>query len=129
MLRQEATDLAVRITQCFTGPPIDIWEEDLGTLDAGQAGTTLARLRREHEQRWLSIAAFMAMYRSLDTTDASTPVNTCHHCDNTGWVRAPDVVRNEGTDTEYHDTSVKPCDCDEGQQRRRTTVWQNRGAA
>ena len=129
MLRQEATELAVRIGQCFNGPPIDVWEEDLGQLDAGRAGTALARLRREHEHRWLSIAQFMNMYRSIQTTDGSNAEPDCDECDNTGWVKATDIVLEAGTDTERHYSAVKPCGCPVGRDRERTTVWKNRSAA
>lgn len=127
MLRQEATDLAVRIGQCFNGPPIDVWEEDLGQLDAGRAGTALARLRREHEHRWLSIAQFMAAYRSVRTDDASNAVPHCDECDNTGWKPAADLVRNPGTETEHRNTQVRPCTCQDGRRAAESAVWKHRG--
>lgn len=126
MLRQEATDLAVRIGQCFNGPPIDVWEEDLGNLDAGRAGTALARLRREHEHRWLSVAQFMNMYRSIHTEDASTAAPECGECDNTGWRPAPDLIRNGGTDAEHRNTQVRPCDCPDGRRASESAVWKYR---
>lgn len=128
MLRHEATDLAIRIGQCFNGPPVDVWEDDLGPLDAGRAGTALARLRREHEHRWLSIAQFMNMYRAIHTDDPSS-VTVCGDCDNTGWVEAPNNVLEAGTDHERRYTAVKPCRCSTGSERERSTVWKARSAA
>lgn len=129
MNRNEATDLAVRIGQTFNGPPTDIWEDDLQQLDAGRAGTAYARLRREHDQRWLSIAAFMAMYRSLNTDDASTVENVCGECDNTGWVTAPDNVLEAGTDHERRYSAVRPCRCPIGRDSEQSNVWKARAAA
>jgi len=127
MTSAEATALAVRISQCFTGPPVDVWEEDLANLDAGRAGTALARLRRDHDQRWLSVAAFLAMYRSIHTDDAST-VEKCGWCDASGWVQVDDLVINAGTDREYRDSQVVPCShCSHGKQAERSTVWTKRG--
>lgn len=67
MTRLEATDLAVRILQRFNGPPADVWEETLEDLEAGRANTALARLTREHANRWLSVAEFRNAYRALHT--------------------------------------------------------------
>lgn len=72
MTHLEATDLAVRILRVFNGPPADVWEEVLTELHANQAAAALRRVTREHSSRWLTIAEFMSVYRSL-TAHATTP--------------------------------------------------------
>lgn len=53
MTRQEAEDLAIRISQSFPtrrgidGVAVDVWAEYLEPLDAGRAGTAYARLLRK----------------------------------------------------------------------------------
>lgn len=84
MTHLEATDLAVRILRVFSGPPADVWEEVLVDLHAGQAGTALARLTREHQNRWLSVAEFTAKYNSLSIA-APTPAPKPDH-DGIGFV-------------------------------------------
>lgn len=126
LTRLEATDLATRILETFHGPPGHAWEEELATLDAGTAGTAFARCRREHKSRWLSIAEFIAVYRSLRTDDPTTRGPVCIHCDGTGWVQAEDHLEHPGTDHERRYTQNEPCTCNEGQARRRSTVWRER---
>ena len=118
MTSLEATDLAVRILQAFNGPPASEWEDVLADLDAGRAGTTYARLRREHDNRWLSIARFMETYRSLNTDDASTRGPTCQACDGTGWLTGHRYVEKG---VMY--SGVKPCTCSEGRQRSGSSAW------
>lgn len=126
MLSMEATDLAVKIGQTFNGPPIDVWEEELAHLDAGRAGTAIVRARREHNNRWLSIAQFLEFYRGVNTDDASTRPPECGDCDNTGWMKAPDIVHHPGEDHERHDSAVKPCRCPIGKQASQSAVWKYR---
>lgn len=126
MTPSEATQLATRILGSFTGPTLRDWEEELEPLDAGRAGTAYARLRREHDHSRLSIAQFLAAYRALNTTDASTRPAPCTACDDTGWVQVDDLVLNAGTDREYTNTQVEPCRCSEGHQRARSAVWTDR---
>ena len=87
------------------------------------------RARREHEQRWLSIAAFLAFYRSVNVEDASTRRPECDWCDGTGWIDAEPNVINPGTENEQHNTACEPCTCDEGRQRSQSAIWKQRGAA
>lgn len=119
MTPTEATALATRILRTFNGPPLADWEEELGELDAGRAGTAYVRIRREHLTKWLSIAEFAAVYRSLHTDDASTRPPACGWCDNTGWTQTPDHVQRAAV---Y--SGVKPCTrCPEGRAREVSETW------
>jgi hypothetical protein len=120
MNRPEATDLAVRILGTFQGPPAGDWEEELADMDAGRAGTTYARLRRNHVRRWLSIAEFIAEYRQVEPHDASTRPTGCPACAG-GWVEVLPRIVGETT---YH--QWQPCSCSEGRNREASAVWRNR---
>jgi len=126
MTRDEALTLAVKINQTFSGPPTDVWEEDLQLLDAGRAGTALARLRREHEHRWLSIAAFMAMYRSVNVEDQSTRPDDCDRCDSGGWIEGAPSILELGPDNSIEYTTVQPCNCPHGREAEQSTAWKYR---
>lgn len=153
----EATDLAVRILGCWKGPNAREWEETLISIDAGRAGTAFARLRREHDKQWLSIAEFLQVANALRTDD---PVKTdpCQWCDDTGWVQADDIVKPGGTWPEpcrackgasnedrkackpcagsgevlvkrvNRYSAVKPCGCREGRRREQSAVWTDHNA-
>lgn len=129
MTHLEATDLTTRILECFNGPPGHVWEEELERLDAGRAGTALMRARREHENRWLSVKAFLDFYRSVQTTDGGTKKPDCPHCDGTGWIPGQPIVVNAGKANEYENSTCEPCACDEGRARAQSAVWRERGAA
>lgn len=122
-----ADELAKRIINTWrSGPALTEWRDELETLDEGRAGTAFMRLRHTSEHS-PSIARFISEYRALQTTDGSTEKVDCADCDNTGWVSAPDIVLNAGTDREYRNTQVRPCTrCDYGKQAERSTVWTNR---
>lgn len=122
MSMNTAETIAMRILERFQGPPVNVWVEVLteSELDEGTCGTALARLTREHQHRWLSIADFLTAYRSLDTKHPE-PGPTCNHCDGTGWVQAVDYVTN---DRSY--TTVRPCRCPSGKQAERSSVWRER---
>ncbi|MBP6729966.1 MAG: hypothetical protein KA129_10095 [Microthrixaceae bacterium] len=118
MLRQEACDLAVRILGVFHGPQAAEWEDELQHLDAGTAGTTFVRLRREHTGRWLSIADFHAVYRTLRTDDASTKTDPCDACGDSGWLESAQYIER---DQLY--TGARPCSCSEGRKRAASKTW------
>ena len=106
-----AADLAVRFAQMWPRHiPAREWEEELVGLDDGAAGTTFARLKRDSE-RPPTIAQFYAVYRTLNTTDASTARRPdCGHCENHGWKPALDQAG--------HEHGVEPCHCQHGDDRR-----------
>lgn len=113
MTRDEATDLATRI--CQTWPraiPAHVWEEELLELDAGRAGTALAKLRRT-EKHAPSIAEFFDMYRSLNTDDRSTRPPDCSRCDNQGTVS---TLADNG-DGVLVWQPVTPCSCGWGAEK------------
>lgn len=114
---REAEDLAVRILGCFQGPNAREWEDELQALDAGRAGTAFQRCKREHERRWLSIAEYMAVYRSLNTEDASTR-SECEHCSGSGWVSCGYFVHKE-----HAYTGAEPCRCTDGQRAAAGQTW------
>lgn len=65
MTRDEATELAKRIINCWRGgPPLAEWIEELLPLDNGMASTTFVRLRRTLEHA-PSVARFLAEYRGV----------------------------------------------------------------
>lgn len=114
-----ATALATRILSTFNVPPLRDWEEELATLDEGRAGTAYARLRREHQHKWLSIAQFLEVYRSVSTVDGGNREDKCGRCDGTGWVETP---RHQFRGVAY--TGVQPCPyCSEGQRREVSETW------
>lgn len=120
MTHSEARDLAVRIRETWTGggPSVDVWIEELEPLDAGTAGTTLVRLRRE-EERAPSIAKFLATYRAL-----ATPHNVdrpkCELCDCTGWVQTDDLLHGDPDNGGQVYSQVVPClACEYGAQAKR----------
>jgi hypothetical protein len=114
MTRDEATDLAIRITQSWQrGLATNIWEEELTLLDYARAGTTIARLRRT-EIHPPNIARFHDTYNSIDTTGDLGPTHPdCTTCDNTGWQPVTRLV-----DGETHTTGVTPCHCPWGTERQ-----------
>lgn len=131
MTSLEATDLAVRILGRFQGPPADAWEEVLHDIPAGVAGTALARLTREHDKRWLSIAEFLNMCRQVQPYDASNRphVDKCDDCGNSGWVEASEwtdtsIVLANGNHPTY--SQAKPCVCREGRRAEQSPAWANR---
>lgn len=111
MTPQEAAVLADKIKGSWPSSKIapDVWAEELAPLDAGRAGTTLARLRREHEHP-PSIAQFHGEYRRVNTHQQTRdPFHyECDACEDTGWVDA--TLVNDTT------SSVKPCRCKVGQE-------------
>jgi hypothetical protein len=127
MKRQEAEDLAARMSRTWKGgPPADVWLEELEQLDAGPAGTAYARLRRE-STRAPSVAEFIKTYRSVVTVDGGTAVGeTCEVCDGQGWVEAEPLYRNADRLGEQPYFQVRPCDCAEGDRRRQSSVWRER---
>lgn len=120
MTSLEASDLAARILGTFQGPSIRDWEEELVHLNAGVAGTTYVRLRREHEQRWLSIAVFMQLYRSLNTVDAGNRPEPCEYCSDHGWV---DAGTYEWREVPY--SAAEPCVCKAGKAASMSAVWRD----
>jgi hypothetical protein len=120
MTPREAEDLAVRILGCFNGPNAHEWEQELLTLNAGTAGTAFARLRREHKQRWLSIADYHATYQALNTTDATNRRDPCPECGDSGWTTAGQYIAH---DQLY--TGAEPCTCQAGQIARSSSLWRN----
>lgn len=106
-----------------------LWVEELVVLEVGRAGTAVQRLIHEHSTP-PSIAAFFELYRSLDTTLPTAVVGAhCtrrdgHGCDDTGWIESMPFTSHGHT---Y--SSMEPCpDCAEGDARRRSTIWRERGA-
>ena len=151
----EATDLAVRILGCWKGPNAREWEESLMPIDAGRAGTAFARLRREHDKQWLSIAEFLTVANALRTDDPSSRPDPCGKCDDTGWIAAPDIVKDDGLHAEpcptckpaerkdcptckgsgtverrrnRRYTAVQPCGCKEGRLRAQSAAWTEHNA-
>lgn len=117
-----AETLAVKISQTWPkGPPVDVWVEDITDLDEGAAGTAFVKLRRE-SQYPPTIAQFRATTLSLKTVDASNRREPCPHCDDSGWVDAPDRIWPD----ERHSTQVQPCECREGRQRAASRIWTER---
>ena len=124
MTTDEANDLAKRIINTWrSGPPLDVWREELARLDAGTAGTAYAKLRRTIEHA-PSIARFLAEYNSL-STDRPDDRPPCLLCDNSGWIQATDLVMPD----ERRYTTVRPCQCHHGQEAERSSAWTKRGAA
>jgi hypothetical protein len=121
MTRQEATDLATRINQTWPrGLATTVWEEELAPLDAGRAGTAIARLRRTEQT--LSIARFWTEYRTINTTDGSTRphIADCNLCQNTGTAPVSGMVKcADGTMLEM-DVAVGPCTCPRGRDMENT---------
>jgi hypothetical protein len=117
MNRSEATDLAVRILGVFQGPNAREWEDELADLDAGRAGTAFQRCKREHERRWLSIAEYLTVYRSLNTEDASTR-SECDRCAGSGWVDCGHFVHKGNA---Y--SAAEPCRCTDGQRAAGAQTW------
>ena len=80
----EAKRLAIRIINSWQGgPTIDEWISELTDMDAGTAGTTFVRLRRDLE-RPPTIARFWHTYAELATsTNQALP---CIDCEGTGWI-------------------------------------------
>lgn len=126
MNRDEAADLATRI--CQTWPraiPPHVWEEELLELDAGRAGTSLVKLRRQVKNA-PTIAEFFDMYRSLHMDDRSTRPPDCARCDNQGTVSA--LARNEDGVELWQ--PVTACSCGWGAERAaalaKATAWNDR---
>lgn len=126
MTHMEACDLATRVLEVFSGPPAHVWEEVLLDLDAGTAGTAIARLTRTHERRWLSPAEFLGAYRSLDTKDPGNRPKRCDSCDDSGWVEAEPFTRDADSEHPRTYTAWEPCRCPEGRSRRASSVWRDR---
>ena len=127
MTLNTAESLGMRILERFQGPPVNVWVEVFidSELDEGTCGTAIARLTREHQHRWLSIADFLAVYRTLDTKRPEQSPD-CPHCDSCGWVQANDRIEHAGTDHERRYTTVKPCRCPVGKQAERSSAWRER---
>lgn len=115
MTRNDASDLATRINQAWPrGLATAVWEEELTPLDAGRAGTAIARLRRTETS--LSIARFWTEYRTINTTDGSNRPQhpDCTKCENTGTAPITENVKcADGTFIEL-DTAAGPCICPRG---------------
>lgn len=125
MTETEATELAKRIINTWRGGPnLQDWTEELTTLNQGQAGTTYHRLRRTLEHA-PSVARFLAEYRTLDTTDASTRPD-CSHCDRTGWTPTDDLILDWMHNRPRRYTQVQPCTCPAGDQAQRSNTWTRR---
>lgn len=116
MREHERDALIVRIRGTWTrgGPSNEAWESLLDPLDAGAAGTTLARLARELEHA-PSIARFLQTYKSTRTRDTdpipSEAVCSLGRCDGSGWLDHP--FRSG----EHTYTGVRPCSCRYGRGR------------
>jgi hypothetical protein len=102
---EEAKRLAIRIVNSWHGGPnVDEWASELAEMDAGTAGTTFIRLRRELNHV-PSVAHFWHAYRQL-VTPANEPL-PCDECDDSGWISAH---------TDAHDYAT-PCPiCERGRQ-------------
>lgn len=110
MTPTEATDLALRIAQTWPrGIATQVWEEELVELDAGRAGTALAKLRRS-EKNAPTIAVFFEVYQTISTTDRSTKPTDCDTCGNTGVTAR--LVMHEGVEIWG---PVSPCRCPWGE--------------
>jgi hypothetical protein len=121
MTPTEADELGKRIINAFHGgPPLSEWREELLLLDAGQAGTTYARLKRTLEHA-PTIARFLTEYRSLQTHDASNPENMCASCANSGWVAAEHHFEHKA----HPYTAAEPCtNCGFGRLAAGSQTWQ-----
>lgn len=119
MTPAEADDLAKRIINCWRGgPPLTEWRDELVQLDAGQAGTTYARLKRDLEHA-PSIARFIAEYRALDTHDGGNRPAKCGVCGDSGWIEAQ---RHQSHGQVY--SGWAPCVyCAEGRAREASVTW------
>jgi len=104
MNRHEYEALTARIRETWShgGPSEKTWHEELAELDAGRAGTALARLRRS-EERCPSIHRFYEAYRLVET-EHSHPYERprCATCDGNRWVP---------TSNERNATVVRCPDC------------------
>ena len=78
MNRPEAEALTARIRETWStgGPSEKVWTEELQALDAGRAGTALARLRHS-EDRCPTIHRFLEAYQ-LVQTETSHPYHRPH---------------------------------------------------
>lgn len=114
MTPNEAVVLAEKLRNSWPQSKIslDVWAEELASLDAGRAGTALARLRRESEHS-PSIARFIMEYRAVETHQHHRDpyVHECGDCEDTGFV---EVRRPQDSLTAA--SSVKPCMCKAGQE-------------
>jgi hypothetical protein len=121
MTTTEADELAKRIINTWRGgPPLTEWRDELLPLDAGQAGTAFARLKRTLENA-PSIARFLAEYRSLQMHDASNPDDKCPECSNSGWVACFRQYENKG---EVY-SGARPCaECGHGRVAAQSQTWQ-----
>lgn len=117
MNARDAEDLAVRILGVFQGPNAREWEDELQGLDAGRAGTAFQRCKREHTQRWLSIAEYLTVYRSLNVEDASTR-SECDECSGSGW-----VTSGHYTHKGLGYTAAEPCRCNDGKRAYESKSW------
>lgn len=117
MTRDEATDLATRISQTWPrGVSAAVWEEELAELDAGRAGTTLVKLRRVAKHA-PSIAEFWEMYQTVNTSDRSTRPADCTICDNQGTVATLEqrTVTVDGDPVTFDAWGpCRPCRCEWG---------------
>jgi hypothetical protein len=117
MTRDEATDLATRISQTWPrGVSAAVWEEELAELDAGRAGTTLVKLRRVAKHA-PSIAEFWEMYQTVNTSDRSTRPDDCPLCDNQGTVASlePRTVVVDGETVSFEAWGpCRACRCEWG---------------
>ena len=97
MERTEALPLLNRICTHWgmrlANDPWDHWIDTLLPLDAGQAGTTLARMMRSTDKP--SPASFLAAYGQLRTRSAEEVI-VCELCANTGLVTCHEHPRHRG---------------------------------
>jgi hypothetical protein len=123
MTREEASELAKRIINCWRGgPPLAEWTDELQRLDAGQAGTAYVRLKRELENA-PSIARFIAEYRALNTHDGGNVKPKCGWCSDGGWIP---TQRHEFKGGVY--SGVEPCThCPTGAGCRESQTWRTTG--
>jgi hypothetical protein len=120
MTPTEATELAKRIINCWTGgPPLREWIDALTPLHPGRAGTAYIRLRNTQTHA-PTIARYIAEYRTLQTDDPSTRTPTCPTCTGTGWTEAGWFAAHG-----HPYTASRPCLCPDGQRATASAIWQN----
>ena len=119
MTRQEATDLAGRITQTWCGgPQTQIWEEELETLHTKQAEVAYQKLRRSSKSA-PSIAEFLDTYQALGGHDLE--VSTCRDCAGLGWRDVTDYHRHTERCNDHDNcacSAMAPCNCRDGERAR-----------
>ena len=87
MLSEEAHQLAGRIVGVWPASPNKSeWTEELVRLEQSHANATFLKLRRYHEDRWLTIATFHATYAKTKERNAGDEVGPCGRCDSIRWI-------------------------------------------